>query len=102
MQLKTPLWQEAEWVCQSRARKKGRRYRGLRPLAEDATALLQAVNRLEFAVAGFKNRDMRALLYPHETSAQKLRRQTAALGRRLALLRAHGLIRKVPGRHSIR
>ena len=42
---------------------------------------------------------MRALLYPHKTSAQKLRRQTAALGRRLALLRAHGLIRKVPGLH---
>ena len=97
VRLKTPLWQEAEWVCRA-VRKKGRRYRGLRPLAEDA-ALLEAVNRLEFAVAGFKNRDMRALLYPHKTSAQKLRRQTAALGRRLALLRAHGLIRKVPGRH---
>ena len=46
---KPPLWQEAEWVCRA-VRKKGRRYRGLRPLAEDA-ALLEAVNRLEFAVA---------------------------------------------------
>ena len=97
VQLNTPLAQEADRLCRP-VRKRGRRYRGLRPFAEDAT-LLQAVNRLEFAMAGFQNRDLRARLHSPTRSSKKRRHQTAAIGRRLAMLRAHGLIRKVSGRH---
>jgi hypothetical protein len=97
VKLHTPLAQQTERLCRP-IRKRGRRYRGLRPFAEDA-GILQAINRLEFAIAGFRNRDIRAQLHGWRAGAQKRRRQTAAIGRRLAMLRAHGLIRKVPGRH---
>jgi hypothetical protein len=97
VKLKTPLAQQTQRLCRP-IRKAGRRYRGLRPLAEDAL-LLQAVNRLEFAIAGFHNRDLRNQLYGQPASAQKRRQQTASVGRRLAMLRAHGLIRKTAGRH---
>jgi len=97
VKLNTPLAQEAERLCRP-IRKGGRRHRGLRPLGGDAP-LLQAVNRLEFAIVGFRNRDIRAHLHAATRSSKQRRKQTAAIGRRLAMLRAHGLIRKVSGRH---
>lgn len=97
VKLRTPLAQQTERLCRS-IRKAGRRYRGLRPFGEDA-CLLQAVNRMEWVITGFRNGDIRKQLYPGKAPAKKRRVQTAATGRRLAMLRAHGLIRKVPGRH---
>lgn len=95
--LKTPLAQEAGKMCRSKC-KGGHRYRGLRPFGDDA-CLLQQVNCLDYAIAGFHNRDIRRALYP-TTGCPKLRRtQAAAVSRKLALLRAHALIRRVPGRH---
>lgn len=97
VQIKTPLAQEAAEVCQAR-RKGRRRYRALCPFGDDAD-LLEAVNRLDFAITGFRNQDIRQLLH-RPTACPKLRRkQTAALTRKLATLRAHGLIRKVPKRN---
>ena len=71
----------------------------LRPFGEDAR-LLQAVNSLDYAISGFRNQDIRKALHHGPTTCPKLlRKQTAAITRKLALLRAHGLIRKVPRRH---
>jgi hypothetical protein len=68
-------------------------------MSEDA-ALLQAINRGEWALAGFRNRDIRNCLYPAPpTDARHRRRQSAAIGRRLRLLRAHGIIRKISRTH---
>jgi hypothetical protein len=97
VELKTPLAQATKDICRPR-RKEGRPFRALDPLGRDA-ALLQAVNRLEWAVAGFQNRDIRQWLYPKRSSAKKQRQRAAQVGRQLALLRAHGLVRRVPGRH---
>ena len=97
VQLKTPLAQEAGKVCRAK-RKQGHRYRALRPFGDDAL-LLQSVNRLEYAIAGFHNQDIRKELYPPTLCPKLKRKQTAAVTRKLALLRAHGLIRRVPGRH---
>jgi len=96
VKLKTPLAQDTDRVCRP-VRKQGRRHRGLRPFGDDAW-LLQTVNRAEFVIAGFRNRDIRSYLPHPATSAKKCRRQAAAVGRQLAMLRAHGLIRRVPGR----
>jgi|SRR5215471_7536630 len=95
--LKTPLAQEAAKICRNK-RKQGHRYRALRPFGDDAL-LLQRVNCLDYAIAGFHNRDIRQALYPSTICPKLRRRQTAAVSRKLALLRAHGLIRRVPGRH---
>jgi hypothetical protein len=58
------------------------------------------VSHGEFTVNGFRNRDIRALLFakPAPTQAEQ-RRRTAAVSRKLSLLRAHRLIRKVPCTH---
>lgn len=79
---------------------KGRRVRALNPLAEEDGALLTAVNRGEFNIQGFRNRDLRGILYgTGSCSLQERRRQSAAITRKLRLLRGHGLIRKVQGTH---
>jgi len=78
-----------------------RRFRPLRIGDPDDVAILQAVARGEFATAGFRNRDLRQLLHPRAGALPKadLRRLSAKTSRRLRLLRAHGLIKKIPKTH---
>jgi hypothetical protein len=78
----------------------GHRYRGINPLQPQDAALLQAIGRGEWALAGFRNRDIRCCIYPvAPRDGHQRRRQSAAIGRRLRLLRAHGIIRKTPRTH---
>jgi hypothetical protein len=74
------------------------RYRALNPWAQDAD-LLEAISRGEFAVNGFRNCHLRQLLHGPGHDRATLRRQAAAITRKLALLRAHGLLKKVTGTH---
>jgi hypothetical protein len=86
-------------VCQPTHWQK-RRVRALQPLSQADGPLLAAVARGEFAVNGFRNRDLRALLdgeKPSDPAAAK--RQAARITRQLRLLRGHGLIRKIPKTH---
>lgn len=82
----------------------GRRFRALRLGDPDDLALLQAISRGEFSTAGFRNRDLRPFLYPQarRASREELRRLCARTSRRLRLLRAHGVIRKIPKTHRYR
>ena len=83
---------------------RGRRVRALRLGDRDDLALLETVARGEFAVSGFRNRDIRRLLDPAAANAspRDLRRLSAKTSCRLRLLRAHGIIRKVPKTHRYR
>jgi hypothetical protein len=85
------IQQPTIWKC--------RRVRALRPWGEDAT-LLKAISDGAYLVNGFRNRDIRDHLYPAEadTPAEQ-RKLSAAVSRRLRMLRAHGLIQKVPKTH---
>jgi len=94
----TPLAQQAASVCRP-VRRDGRRYRALNPLGKADAQLLAIVNRGEFALNGFRNRDVRARLYDATEHRGQQHRQMAAVGRRLRLLRAHGLIAKVSKTH---
>lgn len=95
----TPLAQLSAKLCRP-ATFKGRRARAMNPLGAEDAKLLEAVARGEFVLNGFRNRDLRPLLYgTASTDAAILRRQAAAVTRQLRLLRAHGLIRKVPRTH---
>lgn len=77
----------------------GRRVRALRPFGDD-TPLLKAINRGEFAISGFRNRDLQAIFYSTPApSLSEQRRRAATISRKLRLLRAHGLISKVPHTH---
>ena len=75
-----------------------RRVRALRIGDANDLALLQAVSRGEFATAGFCNRDIRLLLYPSKRLAtvEEARKLSARTSRLFRLLRAHGIIHKVP------
>lgn len=83
-------------ICR-RVRWHNRSARALNPLADDDALLLESVSRGEFALNGFRNGDIRKLLY-NETapSAAEIKKHSAAVTRKLQLLRAHGLIQKVP------
>jgi hypothetical protein len=80
----------------------GRRVRALRLADRHDIALLETIARGEFAVSGFRNRDIRRLLHPLPADAATLRRLSAKTSRRLRLLRVHGIIRKVPKTHRYR
>jgi hypothetical protein len=74
--------------------------RALNPLAEEDARLLEAVARDGFAIAGFRNQDIRTLLHAADPEdATERKRQSAAVTRRLRLLVVHGLIRNVPRTH---
>jgi len=76
---------------------RGRRVRALRPFADDR-ALLEAVSRGEFALNGFRNRDLQAIFFSCAAhSPVEARRRSAWVSRKLRLLRAHGLITKITG-----
>jgi hypothetical protein len=95
----TALGKLAAPLCQP-ATRNGRRVRPLNPYAPGDGALLEAIGRGEFALNGFRNRDLRRLLFADAAaSPHQRRRHAAAISRKLALLRAHRLIRKVPGTH---
>jgi DNA-binding MarR family transcriptional regulator len=75
----------------------GHPVRALHPFAAEDRELLQTINRGEFTLHGFRNSDLRALLYATPATSQKEeRKRSAAVSRKLRLLRAHGLIQKLP------
>jgi hypothetical protein len=94
----TPLKNEACDVCKS-VKVDGQRYRALNPWSEADGVLLEAISRGEFTINGFRNRDLRSSLYPGKATAEQARKRSGAVSRKLALLRAHGLIKKVSGTH---
>ena len=67
-------------------------------------ALLDAISRGEFATAGFRNRDIRGLIHRSsaDPSPRDRRRLSAKTSRQLRLLRAHGVIKKIPKTHRYR
>lgn len=92
------LHQEAASVCQP-VLYHTRRYRALNPLCEQDYALLQAVSQGQFTLSGLRNSDLRAELYKPAKHPLLRRRHAAAITRKLTLLRAHGLLRKIPHSH---
>jgi hypothetical protein len=90
-----PLKDLAKGVCR-RKQEINRSVRALNPFGSEDATLLEIVNLGEFAINGFRNRDLRKHLYPQPTSDKKeQRRSSAAVTRKLRLLRMHGLIKKV-------
>jgi hypothetical protein len=82
----------------------GRRFRALRLNDPSDLALLDAISRGEFATAGFRNRDIRGLIHrtPGNIAPRDRRRLSAKTSRQLRLLRAHGVIHKIPKTHRYR
>ena len=62
------------------------------------TRRTHAVSRGEFLIHGFRNRDLRTILYGSAEKSEQ-RAQAGKVTRLLSILRAHGLIAKVPKTH---
>jgi hypothetical protein len=93
-----PLQQTVSPIC-SRVTRKGRTYRALNPWGADDQKLIAFIARGENQINGFRNRDLRNWLYPASaagTDRAEQRRNAGRTTRKLRLLRAHGLIGKVP------
>jgi hypothetical protein len=95
----TPLGELFESLCQP-VTWKGKRVRAMNPFSQQDAQLLESIAGAEFLIHGFRNRDLRPQLYEtQDVSDQVRRRQSAAVSRKLRLLRAHHLIKKVPHTH---
>lgn len=95
----TPLGKLLEPLCRSTQDKSGRRVRALNPSAGADGELLRRLATGDFLLNGFRNRDLRLALHGAEPDQAQQRRQAAAITRKLAILRAHGLIVKVQKTH---
>jgi hypothetical protein len=77
-----------------------RKVRALNPLAAEDAELLTAISDPKWMVNGLRNRDLVQALYREETKDPlEKRRRSARITRLLRLLRAHGLLQKVPRTH---
>jgi len=95
----TPLGELIRDICKPAAYR-DKRVRSLRPWAEPDLALFRAINRGEFCVNGFRNRDLQLLLFDSVAKTpEEQRRRSARVSRLLRILRAHHLIQKVPRTH---
>jgi hypothetical protein len=83
--------------------KSGRKVRALNPLAKEDAALLTIVSDPKWQLDGLRNRDLCEALYgaAPEDAGQRQRR-SAKVSRLLRLLRAHGILQKVPKSYRYR
>jgi hypothetical protein len=74
----------------------GQRFRALHPWAEHDRALFQFIAAPEHLAAGFRNCDIVKVLYPGAVTLLDKRKAAARVSYRIRLLRAHGLLVKLP------
>jgi len=86
-----PLSQRITWD--------GRPIRGLRFFDNTDSQLLAAIARGEFAIHGFRNRDIRELLAGRDLTPGDLKKLTSRITRLLRMLRAHRVIARIKGTH---
>jgi hypothetical protein len=81
----------------NRIKKYGKTYRGLNPWQKQDYKLLTFLARGENAISGFRNKHLRKWLYPESNRLEKeeQKKYSGRTTRRIKLLRAHGLIKKV-------
>lgn len=97
----TPLYDLVSPVCRP-IRRRGTRYRAMRPWSAEDRKLFQAVSRGEYVSEGFVNAQIAAALYPRRNAgAQERSRIASRVSYRLRLLRSHGLIRTPKGSKTI-
>lgn len=73
----------------------GRPVRALKLWIDEEVAFLKAVGAGEFVVNGFRNGNIVQKLYSHTMDQKERKRRSAQMSRKLRILRAHGVIKKV-------
>jgi hypothetical protein len=95
----TPLGKLLEPLGQPIIKDGKRVARALNPLTGADGDLLRALGDGQFILNGFRNRDLRVALYGECKDADQRRKQSAAITRLLAIVRAHGMVVKVQKTH---
>jgi len=76
------------------------RVRGLNLLSWQDASLLEAISKAQFLIHGLRNRDLQAAFFTTPAKDEKEKhRRSAQIGRKLRMLRAHGLLHKLPHTH---
>lgn len=87
---------ELDTLCQPARRSTGARVAAFNPVTPPTVALFAAVLSGDFAINGFRNRDLQGKLHPAAANdAAEAKRRTHRTSRLIAKLRGHGLIAKV-------
>lgn len=89
------LMETVDGICK-RTRKDGKSYRAINPWDPEDFRTLQYLARGEHQLNGIVNKTLCEELHGTAENAAEQKRLSAKTSRRLRLLRAHGLIRKVP------
>jgi hypothetical protein len=95
-----PAYQQVEALARPRVVGK-RSYAGFNPARSQDVWLFQAVLRGEHLLHGFRNAEIRRLLYD-SCAHEDRRRQSSAVGRLLKRLHVRGLLAKIPHGHRWR
>jgi hypothetical protein len=82
-----------------RVRWQGHAYRALNPLALPDARWLSTLNDARWTTAGLTNADLRSALYGPLRNVALERKRAGQTTRLIRLLRAHGILRKVPKAH---
>jgi hypothetical protein len=81
----------------------GRHVAKLNPMGSRDVSLFRAILHGEHNLYGFRNRDISKALFPTPTlNPQLQKRRRAQISRRIATLRGHGLVARVPRSHLYR
>jgi hypothetical protein len=91
----TPAYDDLEQLTE-RQRQNGRSYAGFNPARQEEAHLFAAILTGDHIAQGFRNRDIRTVLYAELPRDPARQRHSAAIGRLLKRLHVHGLIAKVP------
>jgi hypothetical protein len=96
----TTVDQQLKPICR-RVESGKKTYRALNPWSNFDATILKAISPGKYALAGFRNRDLLAALYPQagKLNNKERKRLSAKISRTLRLLRAHGLIKKINKTH---
>jgi len=89
------LQETAGDICK-RLRKDGKSHRAINPWNSEDHQTLQFLARGEHQINGFVNKQLRETLYGESNDPVERKKQSGKATRRIRLLRAHGLIRKIP------
>jgi hypothetical protein len=90
-----PVYDEMKKLTEP-VRQKDRSYAGFNPAREEEISLFAAVLAGDHIAQGFRNKDVRAILYAGPLRNPQHHRQSAAVGRVLKRLHVRGLLIKVP------
>jgi len=99
LNIKEPLEKLIDNLCQPTVDSKNKRVRALNPWGGGDAKILAAVNKGEFLVNGFRNKDIRRLLFNRSDDKAQQKRDSSKVTRLFRILRSHGLIKKVPHTH---